>query len=251
MRVPGTVNGNNSQFFKINSTSKADQKIEKHRIWLNLTNTQGAFKQTLVGYVTGATNEYDSRFDGESFNANVFVNFYSFNQNTNWSIQGRALPFDTNDQVPLGYSSNIAGDFTINIAQLDGVLTDQPVFLEDKLTNIVFDLKSGDYTFTTAIGVFNDRFVLRYANKTLGTADFTTLENQVLVSNANRQIQISSSKETLDKVAIYDIIGKQLYLKTKLDSKELQIANLAASHQVLLVKISLQKGQIFTKKIIF
>jgi hypothetical protein len=28
--------------------------------WLNLTNTQGAFKQTLIGYITGATNEYDN-----------------------------------------------------------------------------------------------------------------------------------------------------------------------------------------------
>lgn len=251
MRVPGTVNGNNSQFFKINSTSKADQKIEKHRIWLNLTNTQGAFKQTLVGYVTGATNEYDSRFDGESFNANVFVNFYSVNQNTNWSIQGRALPFDTSDLVSLGYSSNIAGDFTISIAKLDGVLTDQPVFLEDKLTNTVFDLKSGDYTFTTAIGVFNDRFILSYTNKTLGTEDFTSMDNEVLVSNANRQIQIMSTLETLDKVTIYDITGRQLYAKTKLETKELQITNLAASHQVLLIKVSLQNGQEVVKKIVY
>jgi hypothetical protein len=241
----------NSQFFKINTISKLAQTIEKNRIWLNLTNSQGAFKQTLVGYVTGATNEYDSRFDGESFNANAYVNFYSINLNRNWSIQGRALPFDPSDQVPLGYSSNVAGGFTINIAQLDGFLTAQSVFLEDKLTNTVFDLKSGDYTFTTAIGVFNDRFVLRYTNKTLGTEDFKSLENEVLVSNTDRLIQINSTIETLGKVVIYDIAGKQLYMKTNLDAKELQIANLAASHQVLLVNISLQNGQVFTKKIIF
>jgi hypothetical protein len=34
-------------------------------VWLNLTNTQGAFKQTLIGYVSGATNDYESAYDGE------------------------------------------------------------------------------------------------------------------------------------------------------------------------------------------
>ena len=204
-----------------------------------------------MGYVKGATNGYESRFDGMSFNGNLFVNFYSVNQNRSWAIQGRALPFDSSDLVPLGYSSNIAGDFTINIAQLDGALTNNPVYLEDKLTNTIFDLKSGDYTFTTAIGVFNNRFVMRYTNKTLGTEDFTSMDNEVMVSNANRQIQIVSSIESLDKVVIYDITGRQIYAKTKLETKELQIANLAASHQVLLVNISLQNGQVLTKKIIF
>ena len=35
------VAGNNSQFYK--TTAKA--AIERHRVWLNLLNTQGAFKQ--------------------------------------------------------------------------------------------------------------------------------------------------------------------------------------------------------------
>ena len=243
----------NTQFFKSSTNSKAEAipVIEKNRLWLNFTNTQGAFKQVLIGYITGATNDFDNIYDGESANSNAFVDFYSCNQNKNWAIQGRALPFVNNDEVPLGFSSKIAGSFTIEIAQVDGLLTNQSVFLEDRLTQTVFDLKSGNYTFTTASGVFNDRFVLRYTNKTLGTADFTTLKNQVLVSNANRQIQISSSIEGLDKVAIYDIAGKQLYLKTKLDSKELQIANLEANHQVLLIKTSLQNGQEIVKKIIY
>jgi hypothetical protein len=242
---------NNTQFFKIRTDLKLDNNFQRHRLWLNLSNSQGAFKQTLVGYITGGTNEYDSHFDGESFNANAYVDFYSINQNKNLTIQGRALPFLNTDQVPLGFSSKIAGDFTINIDQLDGVFTNNTVFLEDKLTDTIFDLKSGDYKFTTAVGVFNDRFVLRYTNKTLGTADFSILESQVLVSNANRQIQISSSIDNLAKVVVYGITGKQLYAKTKLDAKELQISNLGISHQVLVVKISLQNGQEITKKIIF
>jgi hypothetical protein len=253
MRVSGGLLGiNNSQFFKTTNTkAKTTTTIEKHRIWLNLSNDQGAFKQTLVGYITGGTNEFDSRFDGTSFDGNEFVDFYSVNEDMNLVIQGRALPFQDTDEVPLGYRTTIDGDFTINIDQADGLLTDQAVFIEDKLTNTIFDLKKGDYTFTTAAGTFNERFVLRYVNKSLGTNDFDTKENLVLVSNKNKQIRIHSPKETIDKVLVYDIAGKQIYQKTNVNGNELSIANLAASHQVLVVKTVLQNGQVVSNKVIY
>jgi hypothetical protein len=62
-------------FFKVKSNAKVSNSIEKSRLWLNLTNTQGAFKQTLIGYITGATNEYDNVYDGVSFNGNAFIDF--------------------------------------------------------------------------------------------------------------------------------------------------------------------------------
>jgi propanediol dehydratase large subunit len=61
-----------------------------------------------VGYVTGATNNFDNGYDGETFDANEFVDFYSVNQEKNLVIQGRALPFDENDEVQLGFRSSVA-----------------------------------------------------------------------------------------------------------------------------------------------
>ncbi|WP_396184819.1 T9SS sorting signal type C domain-containing protein [Flavobacterium sp.] len=242
---------NNSQFFKTRNPKTKTTVFEKHRIWLNLTNTQGVFKQTLVGYITDATNQYDSRFDGISFDGNQFVDFYSVNQEKNLVIQGRALPFDENDEVPLGFRTTISGDFTIKIDQADGVLTNQTVYIEDKLTNSIFDLRSGSFTFNTAAGTFNDRFVLRYTNKTLETKDLETLEKQVLVSNKNKQIKINSKTETIDKVAVYDLLGRQLFKKDKVNNNELAIPNLVSNQQTLLVKVILQNGQTVTKKIMY
>ncbi len=246
------VSGNNTQFFKIkNPKEKTSNTIEKNRVWLNLTNTQGAFKQTLVGYITNATNDFDDRFDGESYDANEFVDFYSVNQDKNLVIQGRALPFDENDEVPLGFRTTIDGAFTIAIDQVDGLLTNQAVFIEDKLTNTVFDLKSGNYTFNTTSGTFNDRFVLKYSNKTLGTNTFDSFQKTVLVSNKNKQIKINSFAETIDKVLIYDVLGRQIYQKDKVNSNELAIANLVSSNQTLLVKTILQNGKTVTNKIMY
>ena len=254
MRLTGTTmpdgTGVNQQFFK-KRNPKTEKVIEKNRVWLNLTNTQGAFKQTLVGYITGATNDYDNAFDGESFDGNEFVDFYSVNQDKNLVIQGRALPFDENDQVALGFRTTINGAFTIKIDQVDGLLASQKVFIEDKLTNTVFDLKSGNYTFNTVAGTFNERFVLRYTDKTLSTAENTVLDNQVLVSNKNKQIRVYSQAESIAKVTIYDLLGRQIYQKEKVNSAELAITSLGVTRQTLIVKTQLQNGQVVTKKVLY
>ena len=241
----------NSQFFKTRNPKIKTAAIEKHRIWLNLRNTQGVFKQTLVGYITDATNEYDNRFDGISFDTHKFADFYSVYHDKNLVIQGRSLPFDENDEVPLGFRTTIDGVFTINIDQTDGVLTNQSVFIEDKLTNTIFDLRSGAYTFATTSGTFNDRFVLRYTNKTLGAKDVDALENQVLVSTKNKQIKINSPIEIIDKVTVYDLLGRQLFKKEKVNNNELAIPNFVPSQQTLIVKVSLQNGQNVTRKIVY
>ncbi len=251
MRVDNAGNSwNNTQFFKTSGNNKTASGIEKNRIWLNLTNDQGAFKQTLLGYVTGATNDFDESFDGESFDGNSFIDFYSINQNRNFTIQGRALPFDENDVVPLGFKTNISGTFKINIDQSDGLLANQTVYILDKLTGINADLKSGDYTFTTIMGTFNDRFVLRFLDKMLATDRFVSNENRVLVFTKNGQLKINSYLETLDKVLVYDLLGKLIYQKSNVNNNELSISNLG-SNQTVLVKTSLQNGSVFTDKIIY
>lgn len=250
IRVGGA--NNNSQFFKTkNPNTKSVSTIEKHRVWLNLSNTQGAFKQTLVGYITDATNEYDNRFDGETFDGNEFVDFYSINQDKSLVIQGRALPFDENDEVKLGYRTKIKGDFTINIAQTDGLLNNQDVFIQDKLTNKVVNLKEENYTFNTTAGTFNDRFVLLYSNKTLGTTDFAIKENAVQVSIKNQKIQINSFTAAIDKIAVFDLLGRQIYQRGKVNNNEFVLSDFVSSHQTLIVKTSLQNGITVTEKVIY
>ncbi|WP_290864748.1 T9SS type A sorting domain-containing protein [Flavobacterium sp.] len=251
------ITGNNSQFFKTknpNGKTANTKVIEKNRIWLNLTNTQGAFKQTLVGYITGATNEYDDRFDGESFDGNEFIDFYSLNQDANLVIQGRALPFDENDEVPLGYRTTINGDFTINIAQVDGLLANQAVFLEDKVTNTVTDLKRGNYTFNTAEGTFNDRFVLKYTNKTL-SLDTTDKEDGILAFYSNNYktliIKNNLAEATVNSVALFNMLGQKIenWDVSESEQTDVQIPIKNMSSGIYVVKIKTTKGE-SSKKII-
>ncbi|TCN49904.1 hypothetical protein D0809_24160 [Flavobacterium circumlabens] len=242
--------GDNNQFFKPAKTSKTTT-TEKSRVWLNMTNKGGAFKQTLIGYVEGATNDFENRFDGLTFDGNDYIDFFSYENENSYVIQGRAVPFVDTDIVPLGYRTTIEGDFTISIEQADGDLAGQSIYLEDKTTGKIQDLRAGKYTFTTTKGNFTDRFILRYTNKTLGTGDFENIEKDLIVSVKNKVIKVTSTTENIKEVTIYDISGKLLYNKKKVGATELQISNLQSGNQVLFTKVILENDHVASKKIIF
>ncbi|MFA9187381.1 hypothetical protein AAGV33_02350 [Flavobacterium sp. FBOR7N2.3] len=260
MRISGGASGtDNAQFFKLSTNSKTTTtvaKTEKNRIWLNLTNNEGAFKQTLIGYITGATNNYDGGFDGMTYDGNQYVDFYSVNNEVNLAIQGRALPFVKKDSVALGYKSTIKGEFQISIDQTDGVLTTQNVFLEDKDLKVVHDLKKEAYTFSTEKGAFNNRFVLRYADK--NAVDEVIVPETpgqesnaaVIVSVKDGEIKINATTTKLDKVVVYDMAGRKLFQKNKVDANVFFISRLVWNHQALVVDIVLTDGTKHSRKII-
>lgn len=245
MRVPG----NNSQFFKTADSNK--ETIERHRVWLNLTNTQGAFKQLLIGYVEGATNTWDNNYDGVTIDGNIYLDFYSINEGRKLTVQGRALPFIDSDIVPLGYKSNIEGEFSIAIDHSDGDLTNHAIYLEDKLTNKTHNLQTSAYTFSTSTGTFLDRFVLKYASADLGVDDFENQGKNLFVSVKNKNIKVNSPNDFIKEVTIFDVSGKLIYNNKKIGNTELQIPNLQSANQVLIVKVALENGNTAARKITF
>jgi hypothetical protein len=280
MRVD--VANSNSRFFKGAKAKK--NSIEKHRVWLNLTNANGAFKQTLVGYVTGATLANDAGFDGESFDGNIYIDFYSINDSKNLVIQGRALPFDKTDKVPLGYKTTVEGTFAISIDQVDGVLASQTVFIEDKVANVIHNLKNGAYSFSTLKGVFNDRFVLRYTDNSvvvvdpvvkdpvvtnpvvtdpvilnpvlggstiLSTDSFDNKERSVIVTAKDHHVKINSFDEMIEKIMIYDLRGRLLCQNEHVNKNEFVIANRDSTKQMVIVVTVLGNGTRQSNKIIF
>ena len=248
MRLGGT---NNSQFFKNGNTVKQSE-LETHRLWLNMTNDGGAFKQLLVAYIDGATNDNENRYDGETFDGNPYLDFYSINNGTDFVIQGRALPFQNTDVVPLGYRSTIAGDFTIAIDHAEGDLSNHAIYIEDKMTNVIHDLSTSNYTFTTATGTFKDRFVLRYTNATLGVIENEEKSQNLKVSVKNKIITINSfGDENIETVFVYDLTGQLVYKETGISSNILRISTLKSSHQMLLVKVVSDNNNTSTKKIIY
>lgn len=244
MRVAGA----NAQFFRLNASA-----LEKSRLWLDFANTNGdSFKQLLVGYIENATNAYEDGFDGEVLEAGNTVSFYSLAGAKNLTIQGRALPFDQNDQVPLGYKTDTAGSYTIALSNSDGLFSDNttPVYLEDTLLNTYHDLRSGAYTFVTETGVFDTRFVLRY-NNLLSLSPVQFDENDVVVFKQNDAIHIETANVTMKSVKVYDIQGRLVIAKDNVNSQSALLQHVGLASQVLMVQITSVDGVTINKKIIF
>jgi flavodoxin len=205
----------------------------------------------LVGYMTDATDGFDSFLDGTTFSANKYIDFYSICEEKNLAIQAKGLPFNNQDEVKLGYKTTLDGDYTIEIDEVDGVLKEQEIYIIDKLNSLTHNLKESPYSFSTQKGTFNDRFVLLYADKTLKTNGLDKVGTNIVVFAKNRQLKINSAIEDIDRVAVYDFSGKKLYHKNNINSTSFSISNLQGDYQVVLLTIFLQNGITVLKKVAF
>jgi len=246
------VSGNNNQFFR-NSTNatqsgSVSQNLERHRIWLSLSDDLGAYNQMLVGYIQGATNDIDVMYDGKTVPVGNSVSIYTILGNDNLSIQGKALPFSQDDIIPIGYSTTINGQLKISLDNFDGVFANENVYLYDKATGVYHDLKSGDFTFTTVNGTYNNRFEVRFSNTALGVSNPTITDDDIKLVSNNNQLTIYSPLKSIEKVQVFDVLGKLIYSQNNLNTTIFETNQLAIAPQMLVVKVTLENSQTITKK---
>ena len=247
------VAGSNNQFFRqANGTTSTLNNslnvIEKHRIWLNLTNAGGNFNQILVGYIEGATNGWDRNFDGVTLNDTNGITLYSIIPSQNLVIQGRPLPFDDSDQVLLGYKSNVQDTFAFRIDHFDGLFDTQNIYIEDRLLNSIHDLKQSPYVFTSAAGRFNDRFVLRYTNTTLGT--YTSEAAVGIVAFVKHEKLNIQSSEIIRQIDVFDSTGKLIEKYIPIEQSKKFESEFIFAEGIYIAKIKLSNGIILDKKVV-
>ena len=170
------------------------------------------------------------------------------------NIQGRPLPFNSNDTVPLGVNLTASTPYTIAIGAVQGLFESesQPIYLEDLELGIVHNLRQAPYSFTASSGRLDTRFVLRYTiGSALDNLDFENANNSVAVASSNGQISIQSTVENIKSIVIYDIVGREVFSGKEVNATQFAVSNVVLNQQALIVKISLENGQTVTKKIVF
>ncbi|TDY10182.1 hypothetical protein A8975_2596 [Meridianimaribacter flavus] len=239
----------NSQFYRTQSSNNVnyntESSLEKHRIWLNLVSPSQLSSSILVGYIEGATNQKDRLYDAYNKESNA-LNLYSKIDDKGMIIQGRALPFDQNDQVHLGTVLTEPGIHTITISNVDGLFTneDQNIYLEDTYTNTIHDLKISPYIFSVSQPTtFDDRFILRYTNETLDI-DKDDIRDQLSISAPNGDyIKVKSETNTIDSVIIYDLLGRNLFEQKNINQLEFIIHDSNLSDATYIVKATLTESK--------
>lgn len=242
--------GNDVFYRTTESSQSVENTLDKHRYWLDITNSTNDFKQVLIGYVEGATNGLDRMYDAKMVDINSKVAIYTKVENTNLTIQGKELAFDINEQIPLCFKTIAAGTFTINLSNFDGLFLNQNIYIEDTVLNIIHDLKQSSYTFASEQGIFENRFLLRYTSNALGIDNVLFNENSVVVYKNEQGLSINTGAVSMKNVTIYDITGRLITAKTNVNDVKITFTNLPKTQQVVLVKIESEEGAIVTKKVI-
>ncbi len=248
MRAPAY---DNSQFFRNSNTGRSATNLSTEgKIWLDLIEPNGENVRTLVGYIDNATNSRDRLFDAIS-NEKLALNFYSLIGDETMTIQGKAAPFNDNDTVPLGVKVSQNGSHAIAIGAVEGLFEDanQEIYLEDLSLGIIHDLRYSPYNFTSPAGTFNDRFVLRYTNQTLGNDSFYNSNYLNVYSNENIIIESSLN---IKSVTVHDVLGRLLFRKSEFSNKQsISINSITKSNNPLIVTIETEDGNKTSKKIMF
>lgn len=163
-------------------------------------------------------------------------------------IQGRPVPFDPTDVVPLNFRAGEAGNFTIAIDHVGGLFSGgQSIYLRDTVTGTVHDLTAGSYTFSSTNGSFPTRFELLY-QQPLGTNTPTFNEGQVvLYPNATNDIVVNTGNVIMDSIKVFNVRGQLLSFYKGINSSQ-SVISIDGANQVLLVQITSQDGIQVTKK---
>jgi hypothetical protein len=235
------TSNNSAQFFK---TKKV---VQKDRVWLNLTNTKGVFSQALVAYITDASQGVD-KYDGKYINDSPIALTSNIN-NKEYTIQGRPA-FDVSDIVALNFKTDVAGDYSIAIDHTDGLFaTGQDVYLVDSKTGTETNLKTSGYTFTSAAGVDNTRFSLKY-QKTLKVDAPVFNDNTVRVYKNNGALYVNSGAVAIANIKVFDIQGRLISEQKGVKSNTATISNLKATQQVLIVQVTSEDKKVVNKKVV-
>ncbi|MFA7686356.1 MAG: T9SS sorting signal type C domain-containing protein [Moheibacter sp.] len=248
--APGTVEFNNAMRVNTNADFyKTEDEIERNRIWLSLSDSSTKLDQILVGYITGATDEQDNQIDAEVLIKGKTA-LYSIIDEKEFAVQGRTLPFDSSDIVPLGFFTETPGAFKIKMEDFDGLFAEgQQVFLKDNQVENIHNLSESDYEFETEAGEFKDRFEIVYQETpTMNVQDFWA--NGILIYQSKNEIIVESENEYLNQIQLYDLTGRKLAEYRNLNTLKFHIDATSLLKGVYIIQVQTINGKETSKKII-
>ncbi len=243
------VVGDNNQFFKRKLKAKSDKK--KGRSWF-LLRRGNEINSILIGFLKGATMEFDNLYDGPFDLTNTKLGFYSLVENEKKAtIQGLPQLTAIEEIVPLGFVVDEIGSYTIEISE-EHIDSDYFILLKDTEENKVVDLRKEPYVFTVnSIGENNKRFKVYYTKdpKTL-SIDNQLIEEHRLIAyvNVNEElvVQLKNSLERIKRVKIVNILGKEV--GNYFEGGTRSVSKLKSG--IYIVVVELESNKIMSKKII-
>ena len=204
--------------------------------------------EAVVSFFQGAQDDLDSYDSEKMFSPqNNYPQIYTLTSNASKVIINGFPELNGNEEriIPLGFLSNISGDFTLQATNINDFNYDYSVYLEDIQLNVIQNLRqTNTYTFNS--GVVNDtnRFRLHFGNI---TTNLSSSENTPAIIYAIKDaIYVNNSSENNGYMELFDMNGRKLFNQKAI--KGLNKIQINVSEGIYLVYFK-NDNQVVTQKI--
>ncbi|MBW7870580.1 MAG: S8 family serine peptidase [Flavobacteriia bacterium] len=216
------------------------------RYWLTLTTPSEVDFMSAVVYFDGGDDAYTA---DDSDALNLSDELYTLTADHQLLIQGRKS-FDNLDKVNLGYRAFETGTYIISIFDKEGVFAEgQNIWLIDLLLDRVVNLTEKPYKFMTRPGEYNDRFVIVYRPTKTKSID-ANVGNEILFAKKDNKIVVTLTIDKISEIEIFNLVGKSVFKNSEINSNEFKINSLNFNHQVIVVAVITETGELVTRKFI-
>ena len=253
--------GNSPHFFKTPRNTKTEGQ---GKVWLNLFNDRGAFSQVLIAFNNGATDDYDSLYDGRRFSSNNYVDFYSVLDSLRLAIRGEPA-LRGEKELPLGIEvkSEKMISLTIGIDRISGSLKQTEIHLVDHVKSVRHDLRKEAYTFDVGQAdsfpekqkgqkrVSNKRFTLVFGGWPLEESVTEDRADAIIWFRDGDELRIRTvQNDAIERIRIFDLLGRVVVDFPTRGTTSSIPAHRFASNAVYVLQVYLSSGQTLSTRIL-
>ena len=227
----------------ISYRSASDPRVYD-KFWLSLSKDNKRIGNALIGFSDVTTDGFDRRYDSKTFTNETSVGIYSKINDQDYLIQ-TLNTYNNGKKIRLSYMVQNEGFYTVNLSKIEGNLSNENIYLRDKLTNQYINLKENiNYEFFSELGYNDTRFEIVFQND-LSSSELEDQKVFEIHTDKNNIILTSKSNKT-NEFEVYTIEGKLIY-KDKFLTKKI-ISNV--SKGIYVIKVKNEEKQLTQKLII-
>ncbi len=223
---------------------------EYKRFRLNVDFNNLYTRQMVMNFHDSATDGFDYGLEGRSPGL--------LSSDAHWTIDDmpyviQALKFDTTITIPLTVISEDSQPINFRIVDIQNFDANQPIYIHDIETNEYANLRDGVYSINLPTGTYTDKYEITFTNDSVLALEDNTFENFTVYQNNNDAVLTINNPNGLDidSVSLFDILGKQAFNKTKLETNSrYTFSTKNLSDGVYIAKVTDVNSKVFTKKII-
>ncbi|MEZ7495635.1 T9SS sorting signal type C domain-containing protein [Leeuwenhoekiella aequorea] len=201
----------------------------------------------------GATLQADIAMDG--YNISELSTDVSFNlSDTDRPIITNYFPYDLEVKLPLTINgAKESNTYRMQISDLN-FITDDGIWLHDKVTDEYHDILDNSYEFTLPKGVYPDRYEITFKDfnaATLEVVEEVKKSFAVYQNNSRAELTVLNPLETeLKEISVFDITGRLLASKiNEGTNNKVVISSSNWSDGIYIVKVITRDNVEFSKKV--